>query len=447
MVLEEYRKKRNFTKTKEPKPSGKKAGKRIFVIQRHDASHLHFDFRIEHNGVLKSWAIPKGIPIGSEKRLAVETEDHPIEYASFEGAIPEGNYGAGTVEIFDKGNYENLGVAMDDALKKGHLKLDLHGKNVSGQFSLVKMSGKNWLMIRHLERDSLPDVSNAEKILFPEEGYTKLQFVQYYNKIADYILPHLQGRPVSMRRFPSGPHGTLFFQKNIPDYFPDWISRIRVMDSKKTTYAVCNDRRTLLYLANLVVEFNTWPSKVDRLEFPDKMIFDIDPMRDGFKQVILCAKALKDILDGLGLESYVMTTGSRGLHVVVPLDRKLDFTRVRSFAQVIAGSVVDSDPDLFTVEQRTEKRGKKVFIDIYRNSFSQTAISPYSVRPLDTAPVAAPIEWEELGSVSDSKKYSMVNIMEKLESRGDPWQGIFANKQSLKKAVFPEKAYKGKKHA
>ncbi len=441
MPLEEYKKKRNFKKTKEPKASAKKSGEKIFVIQRHDSSHLHYDFRLEHNGVLKSWAIPKGIPVGSEKRLAVETEDHPVEYADFEGVIPEGNYGAGTVEIFDKGKYENLGVGMENSLKKGHLKFLLRGKNVSGQFSLVKMSGKNWLLMRHIEKDDLPDVSNPDKVLFAKDGFTKLQFLQYYYKVADYILPHLEGRPVSMRRFPNGPDGNIFFQKNIPDFFPDWIDRIKV---EKTTYAVCNDKKTLLYLSNLVVEFNLWLSRINKLDFPDKMIFDIDPMHNDFRQVIRCSKAIKDILDDIGLESYVMTTGSRGLHVVVPLDRKLDFTRVRSFAQVISDNVVDSEPDVFTAEQRVGKRGKKVFIDINRNSFSQTSVSPYSVRPLDGAPVAAPVEWKELVSGLDSKKYNMMNIMERLESRGDAWQGIYSNKQSLKKSVLPEKAYKGK---
>ena len=152
MALENYRKKRKFLQTPEPKGKAGSEEKAIFVVQEHHASHLHWDFRLEIAGVLKSWAVPKGIPKKGEKHLAVETEDHPIEYASFKGVIPEGNYGAGKVEIWDKGHYSNLSdLDMEESYKKGHLSFRLKGKKLDGEFSLIntRFSGnnKNWLLI------------------------------------------------------------------------------------------------------------------------------------------------------------------------------------------------------------------------------------------------------------------------------------------------------------
>ncbi len=438
--LTDYNRKRDFSKTLEPAPKlAKSKLKALFVIQRHDARALHYDFRIECEGVLKSWAVPKGLPLGTEKRLAVQTEDHPISYANFSGEIPKGEYGAGTVEIWDKGLYDNLStennhpVKISDAIKKGHIRFFLHGKKANGEYSLVRMkSGRNWLFIRHkadIGDDDLPDFSNPDKVLFPKEGFTKLDLAKYYYQVGSYMLPHVAGRPVSMYRFPNGIDGAKFFQKNISAHFPSWIKSIVIQN---TRYLLCNDERTLLYLTNLVVVPHIWPSRVGRIGFPDRMIFDIDPQNDSFREVYLCALAIRDVLEDLGLESYVMSTGSRGLHVVVPIDSKLDYKKVASFSRVIAQHVEKSNPEMFTSEFSKGKRDGKVFIDTYRNSFGQTSVAPYAVRSIAGAPVAAPLEWKELSRNFKPSSLNIKSISERLSKKGDVWQDINSNPQSLK---------------
>jgi bifunctional non-homologous end joining protein LigD len=266
-------------------------------------------------------------------------------------------------------------------------------------------------------------ITRPEKILFPG-GASKGDLVRYYQRIGPWMLPHLEGRPLSMQRFPDGIEHEGFFQKAAASYYPRWIQTGTVTKAGGTVkHVVCNDVATLVYLANQAsITLHAWLSRADRPKFPDQMIFDLDPSGDEFAWVISAARALKELLDAIGLAGYLKTTGSRGLHIVAPLDRSEDFEAVRAFAVELAQVVVAQDPAKYTLEQRKNKRGGRVFIDINRNAYAQTAVAPYSVRPRASAPVAVPIEWSELGRKQfrpDGVTIAM--LLERTESGKDPW--------------------------
>jgi bifunctional non-homologous end joining protein LigD len=266
-------------------------------------------------------------------------------------------------------------------------------------------------------------ITRPEKILFPG-GASKGDLVRYYQRIGPWMLPHLEGRPLSMQRFPDGIEHEGFFQKAAASYYPRWIQTATVTKAGGTVkHVVCNDVATLVYLANQAsITLHAWLSRADRPKFPDQMIFDLDPSGDEFAWVISAARALKELLEAIGLAAYLKTTGSRGLHIVAPLDRSEDFEAVRAFALELAQVVVAQDPAKYTLEQRKNKRGGRVFIDINRNAYAQTAVAPYSVRPRASAPVAVPIEWSELGRRQFRPDgVTMAMLLERTESGKDPW--------------------------
>ena len=280
------------------------------------------------------------------------------------------------------------------------------------------------------------ELSSLEKVLFPDDGITKGDLIDYYRRIAAAMLPHLKERPLSMQRFPDGLEGGGFYQKEIPDYFPDWIERALIEVKEEQTkqwQVVCNNQATLIYLANQAcLTPHVWLSQADRLHYPDKLIFDLDPPTNDFEPVRLAARALRDMLQELELVSYVMTTGSEGLHVVVPLDRQANFDTVRSFARELVERLVERKPQELTTEVRKEKRSGRVFLDYLRNAYGQTAVPPYAVRARTGAPVATPLDWEELADSNlHSQRYTIRNIFRRLGQKTDPWVGIMKHARSL----------------
>lgn len=279
-------------------------------------------------------------------------------------------------------------------------------------------------------------ITRPEKVLFPGEGISKGDLVRYYERIGGWMVPHLQGRPLSMQRFPDGIDHEGFFQKAAASYYPRWIATATMKKAGGTVkHVVCNDVATLVYLANQAcVTLHPWLSRADRPEFPDEMIFDLDPSGDDFTSVISAAHAFQDLLDELSLPAYLKATGSRGLHVVVPLDRTADFETVRAFARGVAEIVVARDPARYTLEQRKNKRGSRVFLDINRNAYAQTAVSPYSVRVRPGAPIAVPLDWSELRRKSfRPDAITIGNIFDRLKTK-DPWKDFWAEPASLKRA-------------
>lgn len=290
-------------------------------------------------------------------------------------------------------------------------------------------------------------ITHGDRIIFPRAKLSKNDLIDYYLNIADVMLPHLKNRLIAMERFVDGASAPGFYQKDAPDYFPSWIKTVPVKRRSyyakaskdkadgMVNYVVCNDAATLVYLANQVtITFHAWLSKIGKLDLPDRMIFDLDPSGKSFIPVKEAARLLRNVLENeLRLKTFLMTTGSRGLHVVVPLDKKNNFDFVRAFAFDVAQLLFARHPNLLTVEVRKAKRGKKVFIDYLRNAFGQTGVAPYSVRARPGAPIATPIEWSELGKITPNK-FTIKNIFKRLSRKADPWESIEKNACSLKVA-------------
>jgi bifunctional non-homologous end joining protein LigD len=252
------------------------------------------------------------------------------------------------------------------------------------------------------------------------------------------MLPHLRERPIAMERYPDGIHGQKFFQKNASAYYPAWIKTVSLPKQNGTVrHVVCDDAATLIYLANqAVITPHTWLSRIDKPDNPDQMIFDLDPSDGNFKQVCAAAKTLRQRLAEQGLTSFVKTTGSRGLHVLVPLDRRSDFDDVRAFARRVAKDLADGDSEHLTTEFRKDKRKGRIFVDTARNAYAQTAAPAYAVRPRDGAPVAAPLEWNELDNGRlKPDLYNIRNVFDRLDKFGDPWKDLKRSAQSLPRRV------------
>ncbi|NGX52172.1 MAG: hypothetical protein KR126chlam5_00467 [Candidatus Anoxychlamydiales bacterium] len=277
------------------------------------------------------------------------------------------------------------------------------------------------------------EITNKEKILFPRSKITKEEYVSYYKKIAKKILPFIKDRPLTLKRFPNGIQGIKFFQKKVMDYYPKWIKTILVKREGKTPIKmpVITNLDSLLYIANQVGELHPWLSKIDKLDYPDRLIFDLDPEKNNFSQVIDAAKDLKKLLDTLKLPSFLMTTGSKGLHIIVPIKREKTFDEVRSFAKKVATYLATSYPTKYTIETRKDKRKKRVFIDYLRNSFAQTAVSAYSIRAIESAPIATPITFQELNKNLKAQTFNIKNILKKSKN---PISSLNSKSVSIKAA-------------
>jgi len=280
------------------------------------------------------------------------------------------------------------------------------------------------------------DLSNADKILFPEDGITKGDLIDDYRRMADRILPYLEGRPLMLQRFPDGIAETGFYQKQASDYFPDWITTatVQLKDRDEVrTMVVCNDAATLVYLANQAcITLHAWLSRRASLNRPDRMIFDLDPAGDDFAGVREAALQLRKVIEEVGLAPYVMTTGSKGLHVAVPLKPGASFDAVRDFARELATYVADRHADRYTLEPRKEKREQRLFLDYLRNGYGQTAVVPYAVRAKAGAAIATPLDCEELSDSSlRSNRYTLRNIFRRLGQKDDPWADMDRDARGL----------------
>lgn len=284
------------------------------------------------------------------------------------------------------------------------------------------------------------ELSHLDKILFPDDGITKGDLINYYHDIAPTMLPYVKGRALTMIRYPHGIIDKGFYQKDIPEFYPAWIERfaMKAEDGHIVHYGIINNAATLVYIANQgCITPHIWLSKMPDLKKPDRMIFDLDPSgkKVDFTKVRMMAFALQDILEQCGLHPFVMTTGSRGMHIVVPLKQEESFDVVREFARAIAQYVVKQNPTIATIAMRKEERGTKIFVDYLRNAQTATAVAPYGVRPKPGAPVATPIDWEEVGdSKLTSQRYNYKTVFKRLEKKGDPWHGIDKHAGSLSKA-------------
>lgn len=736
MALNKYRSKRNFKAT--PEPEGDEAAseqRRVrdsgqtelcFVVQLHDASRMHFDLRLELEGTMKSWAIPKGPSLNPlDRRLAVEVEDHPLEYNNFEGVIPPGNYGAGVVMIWDEGTYTARSVTFPaknaaDALRrgyaKGHMTFLLEGQKLKGEFALVRLAkgdGRNWLLLKkhdrfassaditHADRSarsgrtlgeiasqahaegkvwlsakkaaeapkkkpekkktisktkvaakelrkalsprrkknlpaqtereartvtleswspgagrvsdkselqqevfdgyrahafldaegkldlrsksrlplsqrfpslcqalgtlrgplafdclivpldgssqprlrgksqgqselsyalyiydllhadgcdlrSLPlqqrlelltllelehpacrivppssgstgetlllrekeapygqkgrlsraqrqspepsrgrdkpqrevpgsvhsvvsrkvqsgaparvALTNRSKIYWPDEGISKGQLLDYYEAIAPMILPHLKDRPQSLHRQPNGIHVPGFFQKEVSGQVPGWMETASIVSGRSgqsVNYALCQSKEALLYLVNLgCIEINTWLSRVQAINHPDYVVFDLDPGEIGFDEVIKVALSVRELVESLGGQTFCKTSGSRGLHVYVPIIGGANFDAARLFAEGLSKAIHARLPATTSLDRSPARRTRLIYLDFLQNRVGQTMASIYSVRPRPGATVSTPLKWAEVKPGLDPSRFNMSSILGRLDKYGDLWEKI-----------------------
>jgi bifunctional non-homologous end joining protein LigD len=280
------------------------------------------------------------------------------------------------------------------------------------------------------------EVRRPGKVLFPggdgHPEYTKGDLVDYYRSVAPFLLPHLRGRPLMLEMHPDGVDGPGFMQKNTPDTYPEWITRIEVPKEGGTVrHTVCDDAATLVHLAGQAcVTLHRWLSRGDRLDRPDRMVFDLDPSGDDFAPVRETAVLLGELLDELRLPSALMTTGSRGLHIVVPLNGRHDFDEVRQFARDVADTLAAGHPDRLTTAARKKDRGDRLYLDVQRNGYAQTAVAPFTVRARPGAPVAVPVAWDQLDDPGfGPRRWTLADAVD--QARTNPWAGVMSRGRAL----------------
>ncbi len=695
MGLKEYQRKRKFGQTPEPKGKAARKGRGPlrFVVQKHDASRLHYDFRLEFGGVFKSWAVPKGPSLNpQDQRLAVFVEDHPLEYGSFEGIIPKGNYGGGTVMVWDEGTYVERGSAerreseraMMEGFKKGHITFVMDGHKLKGEFALIQLKkdkdqkawllvkkrdehssikrdqkydessvktgrtldeiaaesegagdvwmskrnkknparaaaknaakfppprkakrvsklnvsprttmprknkpmiattsrhstpGANWIFekdhgglralsevegkrvhiysksglsfdqkfpniaaeLKQLELDAVLDgdivkgrdatyhvydilyhdgrdlreqplaerkqilqaafkdtahvkhlnsgdkanafiaknptspyqsgtsadwlsVSNGpgkkkkpavageagqpvlthlDKVYFPKDGYTKGDVLEYYEKIAPYILPYLKDRPESLNRHPNGIDSQGFYQKDMTGHKPRFLQTKRIYSEssdKSIDYVMVQNKESLLYIANLgCIEINPWFARVPKLDHPDFLVIDLDPDDDNtFEQVVQIAHEVHELLDDVGAANYCKTSGATGIHIGVPMGAKYEFDTVRAFAESICRVIQKKYPAITSMERSPARRRKKIYLDCLQNRRGQTLAAPYCIRPKPGAPVSMPVAWTEVTRKLKPEQFNIENALSRISKFDDPWAPVLGKAVNLERCI------------
>jgi bifunctional non-homologous end joining protein LigD len=275
-------------------------------------------------------------------------------------------------------------------------------------------------------------LTNGARVVFPDDGVTKAEIVEHYARVAPVILPHLKGRPISMQRVRETIYTQVFYQKDAPAYFPDWIARVEVPKVGGTvTHAIAEDAASLVYLANQgVITPHVWLSRVPNLQLPDRMIIDLDPGDGGVADARLAAHIAREVVESAGLVPHLMATGSRGYHLVVPLRPHADFEEVRAVAFGLSEVMAAKAPDRLTTEFYKEKRAGRLFLDVNRNAWAQTAVPPYSIRPKKGAPVAVPLSWDELDKVTPDE-FDVRSIQGRLDAVANPWKNFGSHMRSL----------------
>ena len=281
-------------------------------------------------------------------------------------------------------------------------------------------------------------VTHPDKVMFPDEGITKGDLVGYYDFIAPVMLPHIERRPITMERFNRGVGTAGFFQKNVSRGFPAWLERVEVPKKGGTVnHPLVTDARSLRWLANQnCVTMHVWPSRAPRLERPDVCVFDLDPADEDQKTLRQAALRLRDLLGELGLASWIKTTGSKGFHIVVPLDESVDWGEASWFAHHAGAELVRRDPEHLTQEFSKVDRGGRIYVDTGRNGYSATFAAAYTVRAKPGAPVSAPCTWDEIkrGKITP-RSFTLKTMRKRIDATGDLWADLLTGGQSLKAAI------------
>ena len=277
--------------------------------------------------------------------------------------------------------------------------------------------------------------SNTDRVVFPDAGLTKGDVIAYYRDVAELMLPELRGRPLTLERFTKGIAAGGFFQKHAQKHYPPWIERVELGAKTRVAYPICDTAAALVYFANQgAIAFHIWTSRKDTPGRPDTIVFDLDPPEGGFALVRRAARLLHEVLDQLALPAFVKTTGSKGLHVIVPLDGRDSFDAVARLSAAIGESLCRQHPDLMTTEFYKKDRKGRLFLDTMRNAPGATFVAPYSLRGKPGAPVSVPIAWSELDAI-EPDGIRLRDVRARLDHRGDPWQDLRTAPASVETAA------------
>ncbi|HHW04052.1 MAG TPA: DNA polymerase domain-containing protein [Thermoanaerobacterales bacterium] len=280
-------------------------------------------------------------------------------------------------------------------------------------------------------------LTNLSKVMWPDDGITKADFINYMAQVSPYILPHLKDRPMVFTRYPDGIYGKAFYQKNIPEYAPEWLETFETVsdEDKIIRYAVINDKESLLWSANQAsIELHPWLSRKDNPDRPDFAVFDLDPMENtDFEDARELALALKKLLDLQGLKGFAKTSGATGLQVYVPLEPVYTYEDVRVFTGFFCRVLEKTFPQKATTIRSVDKREGRVYLDYLQNIKGKTIIAPYSPRPRRGAPVSCPVTWEELEGGVTPEMFHIKNMPERLRQKGDLFSGVLTQRQRIDK--------------
>jgi bifunctional non-homologous end joining protein LigD len=316
------------------------------------------------------------------------------------------------------------------------------GKDNEGKFfgrETVSRGSENPEDKNILVNGSVLKLTNVNKIFWPKEKYSKGDVIAYYRSIAKYILPYLKDRPESLHRYPNGIEKDDFFQKDFEQSTPPYVRTVVIhsdTEERDLNYLICNNEETLIYLANLgCIELNPWSSRVGTLEYPDYIVFDLDPEDISFNEVVRAALEIKKVLDRAGVVSFPKTSGATGLHILSPTDAKYTYEQVRQFSEIIVRMVQKKLPNTTSVERSPGKRQKKVYLDYLQNRRGQTISAPYCIRPREGAPVSTPLEWAEVKKGLDPKKFNIKTIFERLKKKGEILEPLLGKPINLESAL------------
>ena len=368
------------------------------------------------------------IPPGAKSLLYV---DHVIDRGEAFAHVVRTAGLPGMIAKWSSGKYRNpkneprwLRVAVDDDAEQD--------QNVYEALSSLKERTPGSRGLRHAIK-----FTNMNKVLWPEAGFTKGDLVDYYDAVSETIVRYLENRPMHMNRFPDGIDGKQFYQKNAPDHVPDWVRKVPIQsENREIHYVVCDDRETLLYLANLAsIDLHPWFSRVGTLDSPDWAIIDLDPDGSPFKDVVRLARTTGKILSTIGLRSCAKTSGATGIHIYIPLQPGYTYEHARMFCEGVARLVVREHPDIATVERVVAQRSGKVYVDFLQNRRGQTIVPAYCARPQPGATVSAPLDWDEVNSDLHPSQFTIMNMPDRLRRLGDLFEPALKDKQNLLEAI------------